>query len=95
MNSNLVCAENENKSSIDRIINSAHSQNIKQQAIESRLGALLDQLRGAHPVGNGCAVSTEVIEGALPVLESAVSRHRELNDSILDQVAELESLLTF
>lgn len=96
MNSNLACdAPRPEKSAIYRIVNSAHSQNVKQQAIEQRLGALLEQLRGTHPMAGGCGKQPDVVDGALPVLEDAITRHCELNNSILDQVAELESLLAF
>lgn len=83
------------KSVMERIVNSANSQNERQQVIESRLGVLLEQLRGGGAsCGGSCQPKPEPC-GALHLLDEAVDRHCDLNSTILDQVAELESLLAF
>ena len=83
------------KSVMERLVNSANSQNARQQVIESRLGVLLEQLRGGGATGGGnCQPKPEQC-GALNLLDEAIGRHCYLNDTILDQVAELEALLAF
>lgn len=83
------------KSTLERIVQSAILQNSRQQDIESRLDHLLNQLRGDSGIGGvNCQPKPEP-HGAIYVLDEAVDRHTELNNSILDKIGELESLLSY
>ena len=59
---------------VNRIIDSAGTQNQRQMEIESRLGILLEQLRGSKGslTGGGCGAPKPEVIGALHVLDEAV-----------------------
>ena len=91
-----TCTEKvQDASLISHIVDSAKTQNCRQMEIASRLGALLEQLRGCAPTSGGCGAPTPEISGALHVLGEAVDHHRDLNDRVLDQIVELEQLLAY
>lgn len=98
MPANIAAVETkpDQRSVIDVAISDLHWNNDGQSEINERLSRLLIQLRGADPAlcGSGTSAPKAIDDGYLNALKGAVSRHGELNQSILEKVAELESLLS-
>lgn len=98
MPANITAVESnpDQRSVIDVVISDLHWSNDGESEINERLSRLLIQLRGSEPAlcGSGAGAPKAVDEGYLNVLKVAVSRHGELNQSILEKLAELESLLS-
>ncbi len=96
MPANISAVENTaiQQSVLDVVISDHRWNNEGLSEINEHLSNLLKKLRGEQPSLVG-AVDPKIPEdGHLNVLKSAVARHTELNSSIREKLAEIDSLLS-